>query len=151
MKHRLFPALIVGAALGVAAAPTHAVTCYQIIDRADNVVFRDSVSPVDLSEAGGRMRNAMRERGELLVIFDTDTCVVAGRLTGAGNRTLTVDEIIAEWRSNWGTNSYGRWAPTYDRSPAPAQSSAQSPAPAPAAPTAPASTPVGRAQKTSSY
>ena len=46
----------------VLAGPAMAVTCYEIIDRTDTVVFRDSRPPVDMSAAGTAAREAMRAR-----------------------------------------------------------------------------------------
>ncbi len=109
MNRYLVPALIVGATLS-AAMPVLAVTCYEVIDRNDTVIFRDSWTPVDLSAAGARSRAAMRERGELLVIFDAQTCLVVGRSSGAGIEKLTVDEIVAEWPDNWGLSSFRKWS-----------------------------------------
>ena len=148
MNHRLFPALVTGAVLGCAVMPAHAVICYEIIDRNDAVVYRDTTSPVDLSEAGARSRAAMRDRGDLLLIFETESCMVAGRLTGSGSRKLTVDEIVAEWQGKWGTGNYGMWSPSYDHRPSPSTPSA---APASAQPMAPAGSPIGRAQRASPY
>jgi hypothetical protein len=116
MSPWLFRAFLVGGALGASAMPAVAVTCYQVVDRTDTVIFRDSSTPVDLSEAGMRSRAAMRDRGELLIIFDAPACIMVGRRTGAGSRKLTTDEIVAEWRSNWGTDSYRMWSPTYGSS-----------------------------------
>jgi hypothetical protein len=101
MNRCLFPALIAGAALSAAATPALALTCYEVIDRTNTVVYRDARTPVDLSAAGAPARDAMRDRGELLVIFDTSHCVVVGRATQTGSRKFTVDEIVAEWQSKW--------------------------------------------------
>ena len=112
MSGRWMCAFVVGAALGAAAVPALAGTCYEVIDRNGVVIVRDTSTPVDLSTAGAPARDAMRSRGELLVIFDVDTCVVLGRATPTGSRTLTTDEIVAGWRptqlegkSSWGTYS----------------------------------------------
>jgi hypothetical protein len=113
MSRCLFRALLVGVALGASAMPAFAVTCYEVTDRTDTVIFRDSRTPVDLSEAGMRVRAAMRERGELLVIFDTPACTLVGRGAEAAGRKLTTDEIVAEWRDNWSTNSYRLWSPNF--------------------------------------
>jgi hypothetical protein len=102
MNRRLLPALIAGAALSAAAVPALALTCYEVIDRTDTVVFRDARPPVDLSAAGASSRDAMRDRGELLVIFDANSCIVVGRATQTGSRKFTVDEIVAEWPNTWG-------------------------------------------------
>lgn len=113
MSRCLFRALLVGAALGAGAVPAFAVTCYEVTDRTDTVIFRDSRTPVDLSEAGMRSRAAMRNRGELLIIFDAPACIVVGRGAEAGGRKLTTDEIVAEWRDSWGTSSYRLWSPSF--------------------------------------
>jgi hypothetical protein len=105
MTRWLFQALIVGAALGT-AMPVPAAMCYEIIDRNGVVIFRDTSSPVDLSAAGAPAREAMRDRGELLVIFDVDACVVIGRTSQTGGRTLTTDEIVAGWQS-FGKSGFG--------------------------------------------
>lgn len=105
MIRRLFQALIVGAALST-AMPVPAAMCYEIIDRNGAVVFRDTNSPVDLSATGAPAREAMRSRGELLVIFDVDTCALIGRASPTGGRALTTDEIVAGWKS-FGKSGFG--------------------------------------------
>jgi len=120
MNGRLISALIAGAALGAAAMPVFAITCYEVIDRSEGVIFRSTRPPVDLSNAGAPAREAMRGRGELLVIFNAENCVLAGRATADGGRTLTADEIVvglkpmlSERKSGWGTYSsrYGGLLP----------------------------------------
>ena len=120
MNGRLISALIAGAAAGAAAMPVLAITCYEVIDRNDVVVLRGTRSPVDLSIAGAPARDAMRSRGELLVIFNTENCVPVGRATADGGGTLNTDEIVAGWKpmlgdgkSGWGTYSsrYGGLLP----------------------------------------
>ena len=106
MSGRLFSAFVIGAALGAAAMPAFAITCYEVIDRNDVVILRDINSPVDLSNAGAPAREAMRSRGELLVIYDVETCMVFGRASPTGSRTLTADEIVAGWRS-FGNSGFG--------------------------------------------
>jgi len=105
MIRLLFQALIVSAALGT-AMPVAAAMCYEIIDRNGVVVFRDTNSPVDLSAAGAPAREGMRSRGELLVIFDVDACVLIGRASPTGGRALTTDEIVAGWKS-FGKSGFG--------------------------------------------
>ena len=112
VNRRLLSALIVGAAVGTAAMPVVAITCYEVIDRNDVVILRETRSPVDLSHAGAPAREAMRSRGELLVIFDAEDCAAFGRVSRDGSRTLTTDEIVAGWRptpvegkGGWGTYS----------------------------------------------
>jgi hypothetical protein len=110
MKGRLISAFIAGAALGTAAMPVLAITCYEVIDRNDVVILRDTHPPVDLSNAGTPSREAMRSRGELLVIFDVETCTVLGRVTPTGSRTLTADEIVSEYRAFAGPSSWGTYS-----------------------------------------
>ena len=78
--------------------PALAVTCYEVIDRTNTVIFRDPQTPVDLSAAGAPLRDAMYKRGEQLVIYDTDQCIVIRQAT-TGGRNLTTEEIVAGWRS----------------------------------------------------
>ena len=120
MNGRLISALIAGTVAVAAAMPVLAITCYEVIARNDVVVLRGTRSPVDLSNAGAPARDAMRRRGELLVIFDTENCVPVGRATADGGRTLNTDEIVAGWKpmmgdgkSGWGTYSsrYGGLLP----------------------------------------
>ena len=106
MSGRLFSALVIGAALGAAAMPVSAITCYEVIDRNNVVILRDTNTPVDLSNAGAPAREAMRSRGELLVIYDVETCRLVGRASSTGSRTLTTDEIVAGWRS-FGNSGFG--------------------------------------------
>jgi hypothetical protein len=135
MTRRMLTRIAAGALLGSAAMPALAVTCYELIDRTDTVVFRDARPPVDMSAAGVPAREAMRQRGELLVIFDVDNCVIVGRSTVSGSRKFTVDEIVAEYRGTYGSSGYGRWSSSYTGSPAaaPAQSAPQSAPPKAAA------------------
>ena len=125
--------------ISLAITPAPAATCYEIIDRNDATLLRVSIPPVDLSAAGAAAREAMRQRGELLIIFETERCAIYGRTQFAGGRALTVDEIVSEWRSNSGPASYNQWSPTYRgvMAPPPAAAPASAPAPA-AAPAAPA-------------
>jgi len=109
MDRPLLPALFVGAALGAAALPAIAGSCFEVIDRSNVVIYRDTTTPVDLSDAGKRARDAMRARGELLVFFDTDTCVVLGHTTAAGSRTLTVDEIVGGYKGFAGKNAWNSY------------------------------------------
>ncbi len=106
MNGRLISALIAGAAVGSAAMPALAITCYEIIARNDVVILRDTKSPVDLSYAGAPAREAMRSRGELLVFYDAATCMVVNRSAPTGSRSFTTDEIVAGWKS-FGNSGFG--------------------------------------------
>jgi hypothetical protein len=85
-----------GSALVLFAQGAHAVTCDIVLDRNNNVIYQDVTPPVDLSERGSAAREKMRERGELLMIIDTDQCprLVFSNLSG----TASVDEIVAGMR-----------------------------------------------------
>ncbi|MGH8800373.1 MAG: hypothetical protein ACREX7_09015 [Casimicrobiaceae bacterium] len=74
---------------------TGAYTCYMLYDRNDNLVYRDTLSPVDMSEQGAAQREAMRQRGEYLVIADADRCPQVAFVFGsAGSSALSVDTIV---------------------------------------------------------
>ena len=90
---RLFPILVVAA---IAPGIAHALTCYVVFDRADNVIYRDLYPPVDLSDAGRAERDAMRSRGEFLLFVESDQCPRIEYFTGtAGNVSLRLDETLA--------------------------------------------------------
>jgi len=148
MSRWLFTAILSIAAWGAAVTPALAGTCYEVIDRTDALIFRDSRPPVDMSQAGAASREAMRQRGEQLIIFEIDKCAPLGRLGTPGNKALTVDEIVAEWRNNYGgTASYERWSPTVG---VPASSPAQSQPGAPPAAAPRAAPPASNTRSTTS-
>jgi len=98
MRHPLLSAAIVAAFS--CSATAYALTCHIVLDRADTVVYRDIVPPVDLSERGRAARTAMRQRGEFLLMIEADQCsrfVAATGAAGAGG--ATVEEIVAGLRS----------------------------------------------------
>lgn len=87
--------LLVGFSLGVAQGAAHANACYFVYDRNDNVIYRDPQPPVDMSDRGAASRDAMRQRGEYLMFYDTDRCAPLAFLTGPGTPgTLSVDQIV---------------------------------------------------------
>lgn len=92
-KHRVVWAA--GAALALLAGSASAITCYTVLDRSDNVVYRGIIPPIDLSDQGQAERDAMRQRGQHLIAMDTDRCLGVEYFTGAaGSSTLTVDQIV---------------------------------------------------------
>jgi len=98
MRHPLLSAAIVAAFS--CAATAYALTCHIVLDRADTVVYRDIVPPVDLSERGRAARTAMRQRGEFLLMIEADQCSRFVATTGAaGAGGATVEEIVAGLRS----------------------------------------------------
>jgi hypothetical protein len=90
---RLLPAI---GALCFAQGQALAATCYFVYDRNDNVIYRDTQPPVDMSERGAATRDAMRQRGEYLLFGESDRCAPLAFLTGPGTPgTLSVDQIVA--------------------------------------------------------
>jgi hypothetical protein len=88
--------LLATGALCLAPAPALAATCYFVYDRNDNVIYRDTQPPVDMSARGAAARDAMRQRGEYLLFNETDKCAPLAFLTGPGTPgTLSVDQIVA--------------------------------------------------------
>jgi hypothetical protein len=87
-------------ALLAAAAPAAAFNCYVIVDRNNEVAFQGTFPPVDLSDDGAAARDAMRARGEQLIVMDTDNCpaIDRARVAGGGG-PATVEEIVAGMRS----------------------------------------------------
>jgi len=96
MRKTLIGAMgVAGAALLCASASVSAMNCYTVLDRNDNVVYRGTIPPVDLSERGAAEREAMRQRGQHMIAMDADRCPGVEFFTGsAGSSTLTVDQIV---------------------------------------------------------
>src|ERR1700682_939211 len=106
MRHPLLSAAIVAAFS--CSATAYALTCHIVLDRTDTVVYRDIVPPVDLSERGRVARAAMRQRGEFLLMMESDQCTRFVAPTGAaGAGGATVDEIVAGLRSYPGSAGGG--------------------------------------------
>jgi hypothetical protein len=98
MKLRPHPILAVALAAAALAAPgaASAVMCYTVLDRGDNVVYRDTYPPIDLSDQGKGEREQMRRRGEQLIAMDTDRCLRLEFFLGnAGTTNLNVDQVVA--------------------------------------------------------
>ena len=91
---------IAAVTITASSAPAAAFNCYMIVDRNNEVIYQDSVSPVDLSDDGAPAREALRKGGQQLVIMDTDTCpaVDRARIAGKGG-PASVEEIVAGMRS----------------------------------------------------
>lgn len=80
----------------LAAPAADAVTCYVVMDRSDNVIYRDIVPPVDLSDAGVSAREAMRMRGEFFLFHEAESCPRIEFFTGsAGSVALTLEQTLA--------------------------------------------------------
>ena len=91
---------ILAFALAAAAAvPAHAVTCYTLLDRNNNLLYRSPEPPVDMSDRGVAQREALRRHNEYLMIADVDACQSVAAAAGtAGYRPATVEEIVAGMR-----------------------------------------------------
>jgi hypothetical protein len=110
MRHPLLSAAIVAAFS--CSATAYALTCHIVLDRTDTVVYRDTVPPLDLSERGRAARAAMRQRGEFLLVMESDRCTRFVAPTGAaGAGGASVDEIVAGLRSYPGAGG-GAASPT---------------------------------------
>lgn len=88
-------AAITLAGLGI-ATDSRAVTCYVVMDRTENVLYRDVYPPVDMSDGGRAERDAMRQRGEFLMFMESEHCPRLEFFTGAaGNVALRLDQTSA--------------------------------------------------------
>src|SRR6476646_2732418 len=82
-------------ALSLLSSAAGAFTCYMLYDRNDNLVYRDTISPVDMSDQGASARESMRDRGDYLVVADADRCPPVTFVFGAaGSSALSVDSIV---------------------------------------------------------
>lgn len=92
----LASACALAAAALLATSPVAAVTCFIVMDRSDNVIYRDVVPPVDLSDAGASAREAMRRRGEFFLFHEAEACPRIEFFTGgAGSVSLSLDQTLA--------------------------------------------------------
>src|SRR5271167_2778765 len=95
---------ILAVALAAAAAPpANAVMCYTLLDRNDNLLYRSPAPPVDMSNQGAALRDALRRRNEYLMIADVDDCRAVATVAGTGGyRPASVEEIVAGMRGYLG-------------------------------------------------
>jgi hypothetical protein len=125
--------LTIAAALALPSGTADAVTCYMLFDRFDNVVYRNTVSPIDLSDQGAAARAALRQRGEYLMVTESDRCPPVTFVFGAaGSKTLSIDETVGGFPAD--NPAAGRAAgprPRRGSSAAAAAPSSDRPAPAP--------------------
>ena len=127
---RLPVLLTIAAALALSAGAADAATCYVLFDRFDNVVYRSTVSPIDLSDQGAAARAALRQRGEYLLVMDSDRCAPVTFVFGAaGSKTLSLDETVGGFPAEHPTTGQAS-AKTQRRSAAaPASATPDRPAP----------------------
>ena len=96
MCQRLVAIALAGVASALFAGAADAFTCYLVLDAKDNVVYRDAMSPVDLSERGAAERAALRQRGEYLLIIDTERCVpLAYQVGSAGSGKGSLEDFYS--------------------------------------------------------
>jgi hypothetical protein len=87
--------IVTSAALACVTGSAAAMQCYTVLDRSDNVVYRGTISPIDLSDRGIPERDAMRQRGQHLIAMEADRCPGVEFFTGtAGSANLSVDQIV---------------------------------------------------------
>lgn len=87
---------LVAAGLATVAGSASALTCFVVLDRTDNVIYRDVYPPVDLSEQGRGERDAMRARGEFMMFMDAEQCPRLEFFTGAaGTVGLRLDQTMS--------------------------------------------------------
>jgi hypothetical protein len=121
------------AGFAAAAGPAAAMQCYTVLDRSDNIVYRGTIPPIDLSERGDPEREAMRRRGQHMIAMDADKCPGVEFFTGtAGSSNLSVDQIVGGITPMRGVSPTGN-SPTTTSAP-----SARAPVAPSAPPTAPA-------------
>lgn len=78
------------------AAEAQALTCFVVLDRSDNVIYRDVYPPVDLSDAGNAEREAMRRRGEFMLFMESEQCPRLEFFTGsAGTVGLRLEQTLS--------------------------------------------------------
>jgi hypothetical protein len=96
MRSRLSALILAGLTCIAVSTPAHALICYVIYDRNENVIYQSTYPPLDMSNAGYPQREALRARGEHLTFGDVAQCPTVVFLTGAGGTSdLRVDEVVA--------------------------------------------------------
>ena len=131
------PVLLAGALVCAAlSGPAAAITCYTVLDRNDNVIYRDTYPPVDLSEQGTAERVRMRTRGEHMLAMDSERCPGIQFFMGnAGTTSLNVDQVVSGMPvrgipgASGGGNEVAPSLPAADPA-APGRPAARAPAPA---------------------
>jgi hypothetical protein len=81
-----------------------AAPCYVILDRSDAVIYRDTAPPFDLSASNSPERQALRQRGQHLLIAEFDRCDAVGYISPTtGSTAATVDEIVMRLKPTIGS------------------------------------------------
>lgn len=92
--------------IGATGIPAQAMVCNIVYDRNDQVIYRDVTPPVDLSDSGSRAQAAMRQRGEYLMVIDSDRCAQVVPVT-ANSGAASVEDIVAGMRPYLGRTGGG--------------------------------------------
>jgi hypothetical protein len=94
-------ALALAAAAAMFAGPASALVCYTLLDKSDTVIYRGYDVPVDMSAAGAAAREAMRRRGEYMMISYVDDCLLVSesRWTTGKSGPASVEDIVSGMRS----------------------------------------------------
>ena len=128
--HQRLILLAAAAVLFLAGGIADATTCYMLFDRYDNVVYRNTVSPVDLSEQGTAARAALRQRGEYLMVMESDRCApVTFVFGGAGSKTLSIDDVVGGFPAENPPTGQTASKPQRRAAPAPASPTSDRPTP----------------------
>ena len=97
---KLWIMIAVLAAAAAIPGVANAIVCYTLLDKGDNVLYQDSVPPVDMSDGGAALRRGMRQRNEYLMIYEVDQCPPVVAVSGStGYRAATVEEIVGGMRT----------------------------------------------------
>ncbi len=92
--HRSLVVAAATAALAFIATSAHAYTCYTLFDRSNNVTYRGTIPPVDMSQDGEREREALRRAGQYLLFGDADTCPPVVYRYEGGTTNLSIDNVV---------------------------------------------------------
>jgi hypothetical protein len=77
------------ALLALPAPPARAYWCYLLLDAKNAVIYRDTLPPVDMSRRGKAAREALRDRGDLLLIMQTNDCAPEGSALGPTDQSTS--------------------------------------------------------------
>ncbi len=128
----------------LSAGGAGAITCHLMFDRSDQLIYQDITPPVDLSDNGASARAALRNRGDYLMVIDTERCPRISSVAAGGTSVASVDDIVGGMRPYMGLSAGGPSARQY------ARSTSASPAASPAA-SAPAAATGSRSSSTRMY
>jgi hypothetical protein len=128
--HQRLILLAAAAVLSLAGGVADAATCYMVFDRYDNIVYRNTVPPIDLSEQGAAARAALRQRGEYLMAMESDRCApVTFVFGGAGSKTLSIDDVVGGFPAENPATGQTSSKPQRRAAPAPASPTPDRPTP----------------------